>query len=162
MARLRSTPTRPGTATAPSRNNLGFLLSKAGQRWNELLAERFAARGFAEVRPAYGSILIPLFEEDGLRMSELARRARLSKQTLTTLVPRVERDGLIERRSDPGDGRAALVFLTTHARAFAPVAATVLAELDNEVARLVSARDLATATRVLRALKDLDREDIEI
>jgi DNA-binding MarR family transcriptional regulator len=162
MARPRSTPTRPGTPAAPSRNNLGFLLSKAGQRWNEVLAERFAARGFAEVRPAYGSILIPLFEEDGLRMSELARRARLSKQTLTTLVPRLERDGLIERRSDPGDGRAALVFLTTRARAFAPVAAAVLTELDDEVAGLVSARDLATTTRALRALMDLDREDIEI
>jgi DNA-binding MarR family transcriptional regulator len=162
MARRRSTPARPGTPTAPSRNNLGFLLSKAGQRWNEVLAERFAARGFAEVRPAYGSILIPLFEEDGLRMSELARRARLSKQTLTTLVPRLERDGLIERRGDPGDGRAALVFLTTRARAFAPVAAVVLAELDDEVARLVSTRDLATTTRVLRALMDLDRDDIEI
>src|SRR5437879_8022789 len=107
MARPRSTPTRPRTPTAPSRSNVGFLLSKAGQRWNEVLAERFAAGGFAEVRPAYGSILIPLFEEDGQRMSELARRARLSKQTLTTLVPRLERDGLIERRDDPGEiGRA--------------------------------------------------------
>ena len=77
------------------------------------------------------------------------------------LVPRLERDGLIERRSDPGDGRAALVFLTTRARAFAPVAA-VLAELDDEVARLVSTRDLATTTRVLRALMDLDREDTAI
>jgi DNA-binding MarR family transcriptional regulator len=159
MARPRSTPTRPETPTAPSRNDLGFLLSKAGQRWNEVLAERFTARGFAEVRPAYGSILIPLFEEDGLRMGELARRARLSKQTLTTLVPRLERDGLIERRSDPGDRRAALVFLTTRARAFAPVAAAVLTELDDEVARLVSKRDLATTTLVLRALMDLRRGD---
>ena len=159
MARQRSAPSRPRTATAPTRIDLGFLLSKASQRWNEVLAERFAARGFAEVRPAYGSILIPLFEEDGLRMSELARRARLSKQTLTTLVPRLERDGLIERRGDPGDGRAALVFLTTRARAFAPVAAAVLAELDDEAARLVSTRDLATTARVLRALMDLARED---
>src|SRR5260370_40867955 len=101
MARPRSTPTRPGTPTAASRNNLGFLLSKAGQRWNEVLAERFATHGFAEVRPAYGSILIPLFEEDGLRMRELARRARLSKQTLTTLVPRVRRDGRAGQRNDP-------------------------------------------------------------
>jgi DNA-binding MarR family transcriptional regulator len=162
MARPRSTPTRPGTLTALSRDNLGFLLAKAGQRWNELLAERFAAHGFAEVRPAYGSILIPLFEEDGLRMSELARQARLSKQTLTTLVPRLERDGLIERQSDPRDGRAALVFLTLRARSFAPVAAAVLAELDDELARAVSMRDLATTTRVLRALMDLGRDDIEI
>jgi len=135
------------------------LLAKAGQRWNELLAERFAAHGFAEVRPAYGSILIPLIEEDGLRMSELARRARLSKQTLTTLLPRLERDGLIERCSDPDDRRAVLVFLTARARAFAPIAAAVLAGLDDDVTRAVGMRDLATTTRVLRALMDLGRDD---
>jgi DNA-binding MarR family transcriptional regulator len=86
------------------------------------------------VRPSYGSVLLPLYEEDGLRMGELARRARLSKQTMTTLVRRVERDGLVERRADPSDGRASLVFLTARARAFEPVAAAVLSELD-ELAR---------------------------
>ena len=56
---------RPSRLT---RDNLGFLLAKAAQRWNELLHLRFAAAGFAHVRPAYGSILIPLFEEDGLQI----------------------------------------------------------------------------------------------
>ena len=56
---------RAGRAT---RENLGFLLAKASQRWNELLHERFVAAGYPEVRPSYGSILLPLFEEDGLRM----------------------------------------------------------------------------------------------
>ena len=57
---------RIGRAT---RENLGFLLAKASQRWNELLYERFVAAGFPDVRPSYGSILLPLFEEDGLRMA---------------------------------------------------------------------------------------------
>ena len=73
--------------------NLGFLLAKASQRWNELLAEGFAEHGFAEVRPSYGSVLLPLFEEDGLRMGQIAERARLSKQTMTTMVRLCERDG---------------------------------------------------------------------
>ena len=38
------------------RDNLGFLLAKASQRWNELLHQRFVAAGFPEVRPAYGSV----------------------------------------------------------------------------------------------------------
>ncbi len=60
----------PGRAT---RANLGFLLAKASQRWNELLYAHFSEHGYGEVRPAYGSILLPLFEEDGLRIGELAR-----------------------------------------------------------------------------------------
>jgi DNA-binding MarR family transcriptional regulator len=141
--------------SALSRDNLGFLLAKAGQRWNELLAEGFARHGFAEVRPSYGSVLVPLFEEDGLRMGEIARRARLSKQTLTTMVRLVERDGLVERRSDPEDGRATRVFLTPRAQAFRPVAEAVLAELDGLAARTLT-EDRTDALRAgLRELMEL-------
>src|ERR671911_1681773 len=94
------------------RTDIGFLLAKASARWNELLYERFVAAGYAEVRPSYGSVLVPLFEEDGLRMGELARRSRLSKQTMTTLVRSVEQAGLVAREPDSADGRASRVFLT--------------------------------------------------
>jgi len=111
------------------RDDLGFLLAKATQRWNELLQERFRAAGWADVRPSYGSILVPLFEEDGLRMGELARRARLSKQTMTTMVRLLEREQLVRRERDPDDGRAFRIVLTARARRFEPIAQHTLAEL---------------------------------
>src|ERR687893_2027574 len=88
------------------RGNLGFRLAKASQRWNELLALRFRREGYGEVRPSYGSILVPLFEEDGLRMGVLGERAGLSKQTMTTMVRLLEREGLVIRSRDSRDGRA--------------------------------------------------------
>src|SRR2546421_12730734 len=105
------------------------MLAKATQRWNELLHERFRAAGWSAVRPSYGSILVPLFEEDGLRIGELARRARLSKQTMTTMVRLLERDGLVRRGRDPDDGRAFRIVLTAKARRFEPVAEQTLTEL---------------------------------
>jgi DNA-binding MarR family transcriptional regulator len=80
-------------------------------------------------------VLIPLFEEDGLRMGELARRARLSKQTMTALVRRLERDGLVQRRPDPDDARASRIYLTARSRRFEPVAAATLADLRRRVRR---------------------------
>ena len=142
-------------AGAATRENLGFLLAKASQRWNELLHKRFAAAGYPEVRPSYGSILLPLFEEDGLRMGELAARARLSKQTMTTMVRLLERDGLVERRADPSDGRASLVFLTERARNFRPVAAATLAELDRRVVTTLTAQGRDKVHDALRRLADL-------
>jgi DNA-binding MarR family transcriptional regulator len=142
-------------AKAVGRDDLGFLLAKAMQRWNELLAERFAANGYADVRPSYGSVLLPLFEEDGLRMSELAKRARLSKQTMTEMVRRLERDALVERRSDPSDGRASLIFLTARSRAFEPVAAGVLDELDRLVRRRLDAERVEELKAALRELSSL-------
>ena len=139
-----------------TRSNLGFLLAKASQRWNELLSEQFTAAGFPEVRPSYGSILIPLFEEDGLRIGEVARRARLSKQTLTTTVRLLERDGLVERRPDPADGRASLLFLTPRARSFRPIAEQVLSELDKNVARLLTRRRTNELEQALAALIEIE------
>ena len=147
---------RDDGGTGLSRDDLGFLLAKATQRWNELLAESFTAAGFREVRPSYGSVLLPLYEEDGLRMGELARRARLSKQTMTTMIRRAERDGLIERRADPSDARASLVFLTPRSRKFEPVAAATLHELDRTVRDRLGVQGLASIKDALRELSSLE------
>lgn len=148
---------RATTQTTPkiTRENLGFLLAKASQRWNELLWADFSEHGFGEVRPSYGSVLVPLFEEDGLRMGEIARRARLSKQTMTTLVRLAERDGLVIREPDPADARAVIVRLSDRAREFAPVAEKVLGRLDRRVAELVGERDGRSLRRSLTAMAEL-------
>lgn len=119
-----------------NRGNLGFLLAKASQRWNEMLYAAFCEAGYREVRPAFGSILIPLYEEDGLRMGALAERARLSKQTMTTMVRLVERAGLVVRKPDPEDARAARIYLTAKAKRFRDVAERVLANLDVAASQL--------------------------
>jgi DNA-binding MarR family transcriptional regulator len=117
-----------------------------------LLAERFAAAGYTEIRPSYGSVLLPLFEEDGLRMGELAERAHLSKQTMTEMVRRLERDELVERRGDPHDGRASLIFLTARSRGFEPIAQQVLGELDDLVRRRLTGERVDELKASLREL----------
>ena len=135
-----------------TRANLGYLLAKASQRWNERLEEAFAAQGYPEVRASFGSVLIPLFEEDGLRMGEVARRTRLSKQTMTTLVRLCEREGLVERREDPSDGRATIVALTAKAERFREVAEGVLAELERDAAIALGGRRLGGLRKSLAEL----------
>ena len=135
-----------------TRDNLGYLLAKASQRWNEQLQQGFAEAGFPEVRASYGSVLIPLIEEDGLRMGEIARRARLSKQTMTTMVRLCERDGLVERRPDPDDRRATRVHLTDKARRFQPAAERVLGRLEREAIGALGERRIAALRRSLAQL----------
>jgi DNA-binding MarR family transcriptional regulator len=135
--------------------NLGFLLAKASQRWNELLAERFVEQGFSEVRPSYGSVLLPLFEEDGLRMGQIAERARLSKQTMTTMVRLCERDGLVIRERDPHDARAFRIKLTKRAKELRPVAGQILRKLDGKLLAALGERHTATLTRALKGVMDL-------
>jgi DNA-binding MarR family transcriptional regulator len=128
------------------------MLAKASQSWNERLAETFRQRGYGEVRPSYGSVLIPLFEEDGLRMSELASRARLAKQTITTMVRLVERDGFVQRRADPDDARAMRVYLTERGRKFRPVAEQELMRLDANITEILGERRTASLRASLAQL----------
>jgi DNA-binding MarR family transcriptional regulator len=51
-----------------------------------------------------------------LRISDLAVREHLSQPGMTTLVNRLEADGLATREPDPSDGRAALVAVTDEGR----------------------------------------------
>jgi DNA-binding MarR family transcriptional regulator len=146
----RTTLTRAVTT-----ENLGFLLAKASQRFNERLIERFAARRFGDVRASYGSVLVPLFEHDGLRLGELATAARLSKQAMTGLVKRCEADGLVAREQDPVDGRAFNVRLTTRGRALREVADEVLGELHAELVRSLGARNHDALIRALKGVIEL-------
>jgi MarR family transcriptional regulator, organic hydroperoxide resistance regulator len=142
-------------STNSQRDNLGFLLAKATHRWNDLLYDGFRREGFAQVRPSFGSVLVPLFEEDGLRLGELAKRSRLTKQTMTTMVRAVEAARLVDQHSDPEDGRAVRVWLTAEARQFQPVAELVLEELDATATRAGAATDLAVVRRWLARFADL-------
>jgi len=135
--------------------NVGFRLAKATQRWNELLADRFRTAGFAEVRPSYGSVLLPLFEQDGLRIGEIGRRARLSKPSMTALVRQCEADGLVRRERDDADGRACKVVLTARGRRFGEVAETVLRELDELVVARLGEADRDALERGLEGVMDL-------
>jgi DNA-binding MarR family transcriptional regulator len=138
------------------RSNLGFLLAKASQRWNELLGARFREAGYPEVSPAFGSILLPLFEDDGLQIVELGRRAGLSKQTMTTMMRLMEKRGLVKRQPDPGDRRAARIFLTDRSRAFQKVAARTLQEMDALVNSGIEPDEVVSTRQVLMHIMQLD------
>jgi hypothetical protein len=74
------------------------MFAKATQRWNELLQVRFRAAGWGAVRPSCGSILVPLFEEDGVRMGELARGPDRESGVIDMLAARVKRSSSSSRR----------------------------------------------------------------
>lgn len=62
------------------------------------------------------SVLDTLAHRGPMRLTELARTEQVSQPGVTQLVTRLERDGLVERRPDPSDGRAVLVHITEAGR----------------------------------------------
>jgi DNA-binding MarR family transcriptional regulator len=70
--------------------------------------------------------------DDGTRLTELAERAQVTKQTASLLVAALEREGLVERVPDPDDGRARLIRLSARGRQAAQRAMEVVIGVEKE------------------------------
>ena len=73
--------------------------------------DKLAQAGFDDVRIAHGAVL-RYIARDGSRITELADRARMTKQSMAELVEYLRARGYVELVPDPSDGRAKLVRLT--------------------------------------------------
>ena len=62
------------------------------------------------------SVLHTLGRRGPLRLTDLLATEQLKQPALTSLVARLEQDGLLQRRPDPADGRASLLSLTRTGR----------------------------------------------
>jgi DNA-binding MarR family transcriptional regulator len=93
-----------------------YLITRASLVVTGYLRRMLAEAGAGQVRPAYLGVLMSLWREDGLKVVELGRRAGLEPSTMTGLVDRMERDGLLARRPDPDDRRAQRIHLTDEGR----------------------------------------------
>ena len=69
-------------------------------------------RGKRELSRTAASVLATLRDAGPRRITELAESEAIAQPTVTTLVGRLERDGLVRAPPDPGDARAVLVHLT--------------------------------------------------
>jgi DNA-binding MarR family transcriptional regulator len=137
-----------------SRVNLGLLLREPYRIANEELHRRIAERGHDAVRAPHGNVFAFL-DAGGTQVSELARRAQVTKQSMAELVAHLERHGYVERVPDPADRRAKLVRATPRGREVYAIARAAIAEIERDwTARLGAAK-----MRRLRALlKELNEQ----
>lgn len=98
------------------------------------LKKEFSQAGVPRMRPAYLAALLNLWEEDGLKVVELSRRAGLETSTMTGLLDRMERDGLVYRSPDSTDRRVQRINLTEDGRS---IEATVLDVVDRVMSRVM-------------------------
>jgi len=62
------------------------------------------------------SVLHTLGRRGPLRLTDLLKTEQLKQPALTSLVAKLEQDGLLQRRQDPADGRASLLSLSRTGR----------------------------------------------
>jgi MarR family transcriptional regulator, organic hydroperoxide resistance regulator len=105
-------------------------------------------------------VMLALWEEAPLKVSELGRRLSLEPATLSPLLKRLESGGMLTRTRDPKDDRALAISLTAkgrRARAKAErVPPAIIQRLGMSLNELEQLRD--SLTRLIDATRDDDLE----
>ncbi len=138
-------------------DSAGYLANHMARLFERGLAARIRPLGLTTgTFPA----LLELWENDGLTQKQLVERLDIEQATMANTLSRMERDGLIRREKDPGDGRVQRIRLTERARALRdPAIAAATAEnedalhalSDEESAEFISLMQKIIAARKRRA-----------
>jgi MarR family transcriptional regulator, organic hydroperoxide resistance regulator len=104
-------------------------------------------------------VLIELWEQDGLRGGELAERQGVEQPTITKMVRRLERCGLVTRSRDSEDARCFRVYLTDEGRALEASVARCSEKIEEKMLRSMSAGERRSFHRLLTTVRaNLDRD----
>ena len=95
----------------------GFLISQVKQIGGRVFEKILALNQIHEFNGAQGKILYVLWQRDHIPIIELSELAGLANTTLTSMLDRMEKAGLIRRLPDPHDRRKSLIALTDGAQA---------------------------------------------
>ncbi|TNM36572.1 winged helix-turn-helix transcriptional regulator [Nocardioides albidus] len=131
------------------------LLMFIGARYVEQrVSEAVLAAGYDDLTPAMARAAARL-RDDGIRVTEIAEQARITKQSASVLVDLLERASYVERVPDPADARARLVVLAPRGREVQKVARRVERAIEREWTRHLGAERMAAFKAALTDLREI-------
>jgi DNA-binding MarR family transcriptional regulator len=130
---------------------VGLLLRLAAQQWGADMDAALQADGVEGITPAHANV-IPFVPAEGIQIGELARLAKVRKQSMAQSVELLVASGYVTRRRDPDDGRASLIFLTDKGRALWPAARRAGDRVEEDWAAVVGRDDIENLRRTLMRL----------
>jgi DNA-binding MarR family transcriptional regulator len=131
--------------------HLGWLLGRADLLFAEGVTRAMHARGFAGIRLVHIA-LIRNVDENGTRISDIAKRAGMTKQATGQLVAEFVELGYIKLVPDPDDGRAKIARYTAKGKRLLVAIVASIEETENAVAQAIGAPQLAALKATLAKL----------
>jgi DNA-binding MarR family transcriptional regulator len=119
---------------------LARLLLAAHRTLSADLADELDERGWPDIRASQAALVLNVDRRSGTRLTELARRAGVTKQAMMIVVDELEVRGLVRRTPDPEDGRAKVVRLTARGRTFAAECRRAVAAVEARARRTLGGR----------------------
>ena len=96
--------------------NGGFLITKIKQLGDRIFEKVLSAKNIDAFNGPQGRILYVLWQKDGVPIKFVSEKSGLAITSLTTMLERMEKAGLIHRQRSGEDKRKTLLYLTEKAR----------------------------------------------
>jgi DNA-binding MarR family transcriptional regulator len=136
--------------------NAALLMFIAHRAAEARVLEAVRTAGFEDLTLAQSRIAQRLNRE-GIRVTDIAEQAGVTKQTASGLIDELEVNGYVTRRPDPADARARLVVLTDRGEWLCGTAAAEIAKVEIEWREHLGAKaydELRAALVSLREITD--------
>jgi DNA-binding MarR family transcriptional regulator len=149
-----------GVAPPAARPPLARLFAIGYRQLIDGLHDRLQARGWTDVRPAFGFVLLAARDQP-TSVTELAGLMGMTKQAASKLVDAMVSGGYIQRGSDPQDGRQRPVSLTGRGEELLSAVEQIYAELEDGWAELIGPSQLDRMRRdLMRILSDPGQDQL--
>ncbi len=135
------------------RRSTGVLLSFCSRAFNDRTAQKIQAAGHGTVRVSHLAVMRNM-DEGGTRITELGRRAGMTKQAMGQLVREFQELGYIVLRPDPTDRRAKLATYTELGQLLAEAAERSTEEVQAEFKKALGKGGLKEFRKSLARLAD--------
>lgn len=139
-----------GQQRDPGRINTIALLGRAYSRLGFQIVDGVVGAGFPQ-KPRHSAVFAQIRPE-GSRLSDLARGANMTPQSMGEIVDELEELGYVERRPDPSDRRAKLVTLTARGRECMAAGEQTIRGLESDIDAVLGADAHAELRRLLERL----------
>lgn len=130
--------------------SVGFLLAKAYQRACLLFKEEF--EGY-DLTPQQFGLLGFLWQQDGLTQAELSAKSAIDRTTMGGLIDRLEKEGLVARRTHPDDRRAYRICLTGKGKALEPELTPLAERAQRKLIAKLDQQELDTLKSLLEKIR---------
>ena len=134
-----------------SRRPMIALLNLALASFSEELYRRIADSPFVDIRPGHGCVFGNI-DTDGSRLTAIAERACMTKQSVGEAVSDLEQRGYVERVPDPDDGRAKIIRLTARGRAAQSMGRVLIDDIEREWAERYGEEGVAALRETLESV----------
>ena len=127
------------------------LLQDVQRQMADELHDRLDKLGYEEIRPAHGCVFGNM-RPHGVRLTDIAERSRITKQSVGEIVSNLEELGYVERIPDPEDKRAKLVRLTPRGQEAQTAARAILTDIEAEWCERIGKKKVADLRAALEEL----------